>query len=169
MSAALTGGELIEYARQRSFIDDDGCWQWLGGRTSNGYPVFYHAGATASVRREIFRAASGSIAPEARLSMTCGECLCVNPAHMVSGSYTDYMRRDRGGKRRPADIVWRVTLAQRKRRDTKLTLDDARRIRERAAVGDKHKDIAADHGVSRSLIGRVVAGLNWREPSPWAI
>lgn len=59
-------------------------------------------------------------------------------------------------------------IAEVKRRtDAKLSLDDVSQIR---ASDEKHEDLAARYGVSKSLIGRIRRGQMWKtfSASPFA-
>lgn len=164
----LSPAELVEWARQKSFIDDDGCWQYLGCRNTRGYPIAYMAGVCFPLRRRIFNAAVRTLAVGEFVSMTCGCIGCVNPAHMRANTRSVYMRRAIGPNR-PADVVVRVTAAQRRRPDCRLNMEAARAIRARYMAGELQRTIAADYRVSRSLVSMVVRQQIWREPSPWAI
>lgn len=47
------------------------------------------------------------------------------------------------------------------RRQSPLTAKDVRRIRQRAQNGERHKDIAADYGISRSACGGIISRQRW--------
>lgn len=58
---------------------------------------------------------------------------------------------------------WATIVEQsRNRRSTKLTEEDADRIRILSKTGASQSDIAAQFGVTRSAIGHVVSGSTWR-------
>jgi hypothetical protein len=165
---SLSPAELVEWARLKSYIDEDGCWQYVGGTNARGYPVAYLDGACFPLRRRVFAGAVRSLGRGEYVSMSCGQWRCVNPEHMRAGSRSQYMRRACGGAR-SADIVVRVTAAQRARPDCRLNMEAARTIRRRVEAGELQRMVAAELGVSRSLVSMVVRNRIWREPSPWAI
>lgn len=163
MTGDLSPAQLIEWARQKCFIDEGGCWQYLGGRTSSNYPVGYIGGVGVPLRRVIYNASGRCLERGQVVTMTCGENACLNQRHMVARAKS----YDRKGKKRNASTVSRLTLAQRRR--SKLDLDTVRAIRERAAAGEFQRDMAAEYGISPSSVSAIVMHKIWREVSPWAI
>jgi hypothetical protein len=152
--------------------DPDPCRIWTGSRNVNGYPllsVLKPDGGRTSVgaRRTVWQADGRKPLPLDRfLSMRCGERACLNPAHMVPRTRVEYLAHRSG--RRNADEVLRATLGRRRGRDVKLSVDLARQVRARLHAGELGTSIAADLGVSRSLVSQIKANRLWRETSPFA-
>lgn len=164
---------LVVYARCAvDHGDPDPCWIWTSSRNVNGYPllaVFKADGSRTSVgaRRAVWTAAVRKTLPTDRfLSMRCGDRACLNPAHMVPLTRGEYMAVRTG--RRNADEVLRATLGRRRGRDVKLTLELARQVRARLQSGELGRAIAADLGVSRSLVSSIKTNRLWRESTPFA-
>jgi len=170
MIDGLSPAEFVEWVRLCCFIDEDsGCWLYQRSHNDKGYPIAYGTGVRFGVRRPLYVAAIGEIPADRFVSLICGCVSCLNPAHMRAVTRSQYMHKAVGGRPRRADILVRVTAAQRRRADTKLTLVAARQIRARIALGDKYAAIAADYNCTPQNISYIAQNRTWREPSPWAI
>ena len=81
----------------RSMCSQSGeCLLWKGPTNKGGYPQThdkqaYRAGKkqTMLVRRLVYGMKNGPIPEGARLMMTCGNRLCLNPAHIRPASYRE--------------------------------------------------------------------------------
>lgn len=84
--------------------------------------------------------------PVGKVLHSCDYPPCVNPRHLREGDDSDNMRdmysRARGGRQR-------------------LTPEAVRAIRERAALGEKHTSLAAEHGCAVSTINMAVERRTW--------
>jgi hypothetical protein len=81
----------------------------------------------------------------------CHECdvrHCVRPDHLFIGTQLENMQ-DAGRKHR---MVGKA----------RLTHDDVRDVRARAAKGETHKSIALLKGVQEAAIGKITRGENWQ-------
>lgn len=63
------------------------CWLWDGTVLNSGYGSLWNGSTTVTAHRYSWTLAFGSIRPGARVRQTCGNRLCVKPAHleMVGG------------------------------------------------------------------------------------
>jgi hypothetical protein len=131
----------------------DGCWTWTASRyTANGYGQFFVAwvnGATVTTtaHRVSWELTHGPIPDGSWVLHRCDNRSCVRPDHLFLGDHdanmADMARKGRSGR-------------------AKLTAAKVAEVRRRLAVGEKHRTIAADFGVSRSAVTRINSGRIWR-------
>jgi hypothetical protein len=62
-------------------IKPNGCWEWGGQTSYNGYPQFHALGKTRRPHREVLRSVYGILEHDAH--HLCENRLCINPSHLV--------------------------------------------------------------------------------------
>lgn len=142
-------------------VEDGDCWLWAAGCNDAGHPIARHAGASVLVRRRAFEVRHGRL-PDGRthgLRVTCGNARCVNPMHIESVTRSRLIRE---GKRKGREHYMTFVRA-RMRQGTKLDFARARLIR---ADPRSCLQVAAEYGVSRSLVTQIRRGEIWREALP---
>ena len=156
---------LIEKIQRHVTLDGD-CWQWHGCM-QGAIPMMKHGSKVANVRRLVLIERgvpmTGFIA-----TYTCGNPACVNPDHTGRSTRAQMNRRIMADMNTATNTLRIKRIAEVKRRtDAKLSLDDVSQIR---ASDEKHEDLAARYGVSKSLIGRIRRGQMWKtfSASPFA-
>lgn len=127
----------------------DGCWVWAGGLDSDGYGRFYLQYHNFLAHRFAYELMVGEIPKGMNVCHHCDNPACVNPAHLFVGSQADNMR-DRNSKSRQS--------RGSKCPAAKLTEDLIPRIR---ADQRKQGVIAAEYGVTQSVISEIKAGRAW--------
>jgi hypothetical protein len=134
----------------------DTCWNWLGGKSVYGYgalSVGGSAGNNIGTHRIAWTLTQGPIPAGMWVLHKCDNRMCVNPEHLFLGD-TYINSEDRR-------VKGRSTRGEAHHR-AKLTEDQALEIRRRMrAGGETHKKLAAEFGVSISLIGGIKAGIQW--------
>ena len=120
-----------------------GCWLWQRS-VKDGYPRTKDG---RSAHRVSYEASVGPVPRTLIVRHVCGESLCINPEHLE-------MARQSG--RKPGAL-------------SRFTADDVALIRTRSAGGEPDAAIAAEYGVHRTTIGRLVRGDRWSDadgPAP---
>lgn len=130
----------------------DGCWRWTGFVDAKGYGRIQvkradRVGrASEGAYRVSWALKNGPIPNGLHILHSCDNPICVNPDHLRVGTHAENMM----------DIV-RAGRAGRK-----LTPDSIRKIRAayRSGAGTQ-RTIAAQFGVSQTLVGRIADGRLW--------
>lgn len=130
------------------------CWLWTAGTTSQGYGVFHpRKGETVGAHRVSLSVKLGRpLGPNMYACHTCDNPACVNPAHLYEGTHQqnvdDSVRRGRHKRGAMG-------------RDVKLSDESVLAIRKRAASGERNRVLAAEYGVTESLISMIARGSRW--------
>jgi hypothetical protein len=130
------------------------CWQWHSGRDPDGYGIFSSQGKSYRAHRWLYRVIHGEICSSLVVRHKCDNPSCVNLRHLELGTVADNKRDqmergrmpDRKGEKHPSSL---------------LTDDQVRDIRRRVSCGEKHAHLAAEYGVSRQHIGKIVSLETW--------
>lgn len=152
---AANAGELLTVLVPRG-----GCLDWPGltaGRTGGSMygRVAVKGRGYMYVHRLICEWAHGP-APDGKpwVLHSCDRAICCNPAHLRWGSPTENIEDAvRTGRRQG----WRAG------RTTKMTHEDAERIRVLVQAGARQVDTAQEYGVSESTVSLIVNGKRWKQ------
>ena len=141
------------------------CLVWTASRNRDGYGHRYWEGRVQLAHRVAWQKANGPIPDGLQVLHRCDNPPCVNPAHLWLGTPKDNaIDRDRKGRRDYSHLKHVRRSRGEERGNAKLTIRSVAAIRERyAAGGVRQIDLAAEYGVSRSLVQAVVAGKVWRD------
>lgn len=141
---------------------DAECWEWRGGRMKKGYGVFAIAdGVFIGAHRAAWILTHGPLPPGAFVCHACDNPQCVRPSHLFVGSALLNVRdMDAKGRRR--------TPRGEESASAKLCWSDVEAIRATAVRGlnrwrrGNWPLLAAQYGVDRSVISRIMSGDTWR-------
>lgn len=133
----------------------DECWEWTRGKGRGGYgSMNIGNGRIRPAHIVAWELANGRKVPKGLVVRhTCDNPPCTNPAHLLIGTHADNCADKMERNRHPKGSGIG---------NSKLTEEDIPVIRSLAASGAKHKEIAIQFGVSRSLIGLIVARKIWK-------
>lgn len=130
-------------------VKTDCCWIWTGGRFQNGYGKITIDGKQQRAHRVAFEMEFGPLPEDALLEHTCGNRLCVNPAHLRIG-----------GTRRVR--VYDPSRINRSR-VAKLSEDEVKDIRRQYAEHTMtQRDLATTYGVSLATVQSIIYRRSWK-------
>jgi hypothetical protein len=133
-------------------VDGRDCWIWTGALNNAGYGVMNTNGSLVLAHRWALEHWRGPIPNRLDVCHTCDVRACVNPDHQFLGTRFDNMADARAKGRIPQGSA---------RPQAKLNESAIQEIRRRISAGEFHRSIAADFGVSRSMISRIARGESW--------
>lgn len=146
---------LIRFLGHVEFPDDRrGCWRWVGNCPGGRHGHFAMGSDTVKAHRWIYEFVKGPIEPGQLIRHACDNPWCVNPTHLLQGTAKDNV----------ADMHERGRNADRrgeKHPMRKLVASDIYQIRSLGQRGMTQKEIAADVGISRQQVGRILRGSSW--------
>ena len=141
--------------RYEAKVDRSGdCHLWTAARDGDGYGAFQVEGRTLKAHRWGYTHYIGPIPDGLNVCHTCDEPACQRLDHLFLGTQADNMAdRDRKGRQyRPSG---------ENNPNTKLTEDDVRAIRQRAAAGEMKIILAAEYGLHRMTVSKIVRRVTW--------
>lgn len=138
-------------------IPEAGCWIWTGA-VGGRYGQIRKDGRAQYAHRVSFEAHKGKIPDGLSVCHVCDEPLCVNPAHLFSGTHSENIKdmHNKGRhnlKKRSGDIFsW-----------SRLTYDQAQEIRQKIAAGKSNNQLAAEYSCSPTVIQKIRSGRTYRK------
>lgn len=130
----------------------DGCWTWLRSAKRSGHATMTVSRRTVLAYRVAFEVWVGPIPAGSWVLHRCDNPRCIRPDHLELGDQAKNM----------ADCALRGRTARGERNgQSKLTVDDAGKIRQLHSGGWTRDRLARLFGVSPSSIGRIVKGEAW--------
>lgn len=132
----------------------DECWEWNAFRKPEGYGQLSLRGdRTVLAHRVAWDLTHGPIPEGLFVCHHCDNPPCVNPAHLFLGTNAENVR-DSTGKGRHSRGA--------KNGRSKLTRDSVLEARARYAAGETQPALAAEFGVTSSVLSKAVRGKTWR-------
>jgi hypothetical protein len=140
---------------EANFEKTEGCWEWKTTLPSSRYPRFMLRYKHNQAHRFSYEYYKGPIPDGLMVCHSCDNRHCVNPEHLWLGTQADNLAdmaaKGRGHKLPP--------LHSEAHPLSKITKETALAIRSDARIA---KDIAADYGVSKSLVWGIKKGTHWK-------
>lgn len=136
---------------------NSGCWLWMGASTSNStcnleYGRFRYSGRVMGAHRVSYLLFNGPLVGREIVRHKCDNPYCVNPEHLIKGSYSDN-RIDRN-------------IRNHRDRLKKLSIENVRNIHIEYRGGILTKKLADKYGVSETTISSIVTGKTWKHVNP---
>ena len=134
-----------------------GCWLWTACKNGRGYGTFGLNGRMQKAHRVSYELFNGEIPEGLIVRHTCNNPICVNPAHLIVGTYQDNSNdTKRAGRQSKGEAHGQ----------SKLTDLAVREIRELYAAGGlTQRKIGEMYGVAGSVINRIINYKLWKETS----
>lgn len=130
--------------------DNNGCWIWTGSTAHYGHGIISVHGKHALAHRISWTLHHGPIPDGVMICHKCDVPACINPDHLYVGN----------AKTNSADMVSRNRIARGETSGTaKLTAKQVIAIRKDDRT---RSDIAADFGVSTTMVNNIKSGKAWR-------
>lgn len=134
--------------------DVNACWDWMGGKTSNGYGMFSIGKKSIHAHRFAYTYWKGDIAEGLWVLHRCGR-KCVNPAHLELGTPRQNNLED---KKRDGTL-----LTGMRNPSVKYTEDQIRSIRNRYSSGETQSSIARSLGIRQGHISDICLYKVWKD------
>lgn len=134
----------------------DDCWQWTGALNEHGYGVLRPEGQRHGPCVKAHRVSAELAGMDITDAVVCHRCdnpPCVNPVHLFVGSQADNVR--------DMHVKGRGNLGSRNGQ-ARLTEQQVREIRARAAAGEQQKVLAREFGVAPITVSNIVRLKSWR-------
>ena len=131
-----------------------GCWIWTGSFNNGGYGRTKYKGNWDLAHRLFYQLYVGEIPEGLLIRHRCDNRKCVNPQHLIPGTYKDNVN----------DMVERNRQAKGESVNTnKLSEQEAKEIIDLLKSGVfTHKKIANMYNVHRSAIHHIAGGRSWK-------
>ncbi len=138
-------------------VTDAGCWEWQGGRHTNGYGGLMIRGKSRKVHRLAYEEWVGPIPDDLVIRHRCDNPPCINPEHLMVGTDRDNARDKVERGRQTRNYGERNGL-------TTLTTAEVFEIRQEYSRGVLTQAMLGEaYGVSRATIGNIVGGKTWTQ------
>lgn len=130
------------------------CWEWLGGKDSDGYGIVSVRNVSKRVTRLIGALVWGWNVSGKEVCHKCDNPACLRPTHLFLGTSAENTK-DRDAKGR--------TSKGEKHYTTSLTTADVLEIRRLWSTGKYRQwEIANKYGLSRPQVGKIVRRGSWK-------
>lgn len=144
-------------------VECEGCWLWSGSRTRQSLPTVARLVGdkkqTISARRWMYLAANGgALTAKQGVETTCGEPLCLNPAHLKKVSRSKLV----AGTWRQPDVRAARSAASAKSWDGRRKLNMAQ-VSEIRGTDTPSKQLADQLGVTSAHINYIRRGEAYRD------
>lgn len=153
--------EMLDWLRTHVRLQDD-CRIWAGYTNSAGYPIicWLPRGDRIPARSLMLELLGRKMPPRPVTWSTCGNRLCMEPAHLMVGTRADMVRWISAERRYSTGPARSVAIAIGRAPNARMGMSHARVIAQAIASGSTHQAIAAEYNVDPSAVGHALR--RWR-------
>lgn len=84
--------KFLDTVMKFSYVDDNGCWRWVGYKSKMGYGYIKYMGKTTTAHRAAYMALVGDFDTSLEVCHACDVPDCVNPNHLFLGTHYENMK-----------------------------------------------------------------------------
>jgi hypothetical protein len=156
---AMTNEEFADWFVANLRICETGCWEWVLGKSQDGYGKVKRLGKTIPTHRWALEHSLGRPLEEGMVTRhTCNNRPCCNPEHLLEGTPLDNVNdRVRDGRS--------VGPRGERQWNSKLTSEQVVAIKSYSGPMT-HRELAVTYGVNRTCISRIRDGTRWNHINP---
>lgn len=135
------------------------CWEWTSNKNNKGYGLFKVSAVVGNrlAHRLSYEDAKGKIPKGMLVRHSCDNPLCVNPDHLLRGSYKQNVADMDARGRRVSPRLSGETNPW-----SKLTDQQVVQMRRDYITGRSKAEIAAANGMTITAVGDVLLGRSWK-------
>jgi hypothetical protein len=149
MSNKPTVKDKIRFYQKINHNGPNGCWTWEASKKEDGYGRFKFNGKDHRAHRFMYELEHNHKVPkDIHVCHTCDNPSCVNPSHLFLGDNSINMR----------DMVSKGRNVKNIR---KLTLKDAKEIKEMLEKGKTRREISEVFGINKTYVSDIKHGRRW--------
>lgn len=140
----------------------DACWPFTGYCDEDGYGHLraIEKGDPTLAHRIAYELENGPLGDRCARHK-CDNPPCCNPAHLIPGTNADNVADKVARGRQAAGPAHGLKIRGENHGNAKLTVDAVRRIRELAASGTSHEEIAIVFSISPKYVPLILSGRRW--------
>lgn len=141
---------MSHWLERAEYVTETGCLIFTGSWTNAGYGQATVDGKRGYTHRFAYREANGRIPDGLHVCHKCDTPPCCNPEHLFLGTHAENLGdASRKGRMHPGERNYNAKL-------------DREKVRAIRSASKTNAELAAEYGVSQSLISRARRGLSWR-------
>lgn len=157
--------------------DPNACWTWNGATRGKGYPAVWMIDPSTGKEMVVSGARAVAILKGKEIPRpgkswtTCGNKLCCNPKHEMTGTYAEWGAWKRENDAWPRTARMLAAAKARGQRLSKINLEIARQMRASPLPPLREAERWSRElgtSISHDVVIDVRAGRRWPEPNPFA-